>query len=277
MQRCVTIAAIVFAACSPPAPDTQPDRPHPEIDRAFEQDRTGWPALHEAALEGDLAAVRELVENGADLRAKNADSQWTALHIAALYDKERVLAYLVDSWKEQFGEPPGLNDLLFTAVIHGNQYSAQYLLEQGANPNQVSHDFEPQLRVAATHGHQETLVLLLKHGADVHAVTTGGLTALHGAAEKGAEGVRVLLEYGADVNAQADNGYTPLHTAAEHGHAEAVRVLLENGADAEARDSEGRVAEDIALQKGHVEVVRALRESPGIATPERGNDTIPSR
>jgi ankyrin repeat protein len=235
-------------------------RDHVDYARAVEQDRSEWSELHLAALEGDMDRVVELVDAGADVRAENPGSLWTPLHIAALYDREMVLKYLVETWRYQYDTEPDMDSLLFAAAIHGNHHCVKYLLEEGGDPNgQRSHDFEPQLHVAASHGHLETLKLLLEHGADIDARTpTLGLTALHGAAEKGLPGVQTLVEHGADVDARAANGYTPLHVAAERGHADVAAYLIEHGADADAVTETGRTARDLAVRNDRADVVKTL-------------------
>ncbi len=255
-------SAAAIACCSGPVPQDQVARTHVDYDRAVEQDKRDWSPLHLAALEGDMERVAALVDAGADVRAENPGSLWTALHIASLYDKERVLQFLVETWRHQYDDEPDIDGLLFTAVIHGNHHCVDYLLAQGGDPNaRRSHDFEPQLYVAASHDHQETVELLLANGVDFEATTTSGLTALHGAATKGVRGVRLLLEHGADPNARAANGYTPLHVAAESGRAEAVAYLLAHGADPNALTDGGRTARELAVRNERVDVVRVLDTS----------------
>ena len=76
-------------------------------------------------------------------------------------------------------------------------------------------------------------------GADVRAVSTGGVTALHWAAANPAK-VRLLLDAGADVNAASQIGRTPLIVAASaNGSAEAVQLLLAKGAKVNVADDVG--------------------------------------
>lgn len=254
--------AIFLNACSAPVPEPQIQRVHIDHHRAVEQDKSDWSELHLAALEGDMDRVVELVKAGADVRVENPGTRWTPLHIAALYDKEQILKYLVEVWRYEHDTEPDIDGLLFSAAIHGNHHAVEYLLEQGGDPNKRrSHDFESQLHVAASHGHQETLELLLEYGANLHDRTPNlKKTPLHGAAEKGLSGVRTLVEHGAEIDARDAAGYAPLHVAAEHGQAGAVAYLLEHGADPKAKSSTGRTPRDVAIRNDRAEVVKILDE-----------------
>ncbi len=89
---------------------------------------------------------------------------------------------------------------------------------------------------AARAGDVVTVRALVGQGSDVNATRGDGLTALHGAAERGnADVVRLLLERGARVDAATRIGaYTPLHLAARRGDAQVVRLLLGAGANPNA-------------------------------------------
>lgn len=101
---------------------------------------------------------------------------------------------------------------------------------------------------------------LLRQGADVNGALGDGMTALHWAAQHGAEDVaRTLIGAGADVRAATRIGHhTPLHVAAKEGHAAVVRVLTEAGADVNARTTTGAVALHFAAASGSVEAIAAL-------------------
>jgi hypothetical protein len=134
--------------------------------------------LHEAASSGHEAVVRLLLENGADVKAKNINGR-TALHEAAGVGHDAVV---------------------------------QQLLENGADVKAKGNNGWTALHGAAGGGHEAVVRLLLENGADVKAKNNYGRTALHEAAGAGHEAVvRLLLENGADVNAKADYGQMVLH------------------------------------------------------------------
>ena len=51
--------------------------------------------LHDAAAARDLAKVRQLLDQGANVNARNRSDQWTPLHWAAVSDKTDVAAALI--------------------------------------------------------------------------------------------------------------------------------------------------------------------------------------
>jgi len=155
----------------------------------------------DAAMEGDVAAVRALLAGGADVNAAQGDGM-TALHWAA----ER-----------------------------GNAELAEMLLYAGAAVEPVTRigGYTP-LHIAARTGSDAVAQMLLDAGADAAAAAPGtGTTPLHLAATAGsAPLVAALLDGGADPDAREDVwGQTPLIFAASMNRADAVRALLAAGAD----------------------------------------------
>ena len=155
----------------------------------------------DAAMRGDVATVRELLQQGLDVNAAQGDGM-TALHWAA---------------------------------DRGDAELADMLVYAGADVRAVTRigQYTP-LHLAARRGSPAILGSLIAAGSDVTALTgNSGATALHLAAAGGnPEAIAVLLDAGADPDAQeAEWGQTPLTFAAAGNRADAIRVLLERGAD----------------------------------------------
>ena len=161
--------------------------------------------LAEAAMRGDAARVRALIEAGADVNAALGDGM-TALH-----------------WSAERGD----NDI------------ASLLLSAGArveSPTRLG-AYRP-LHLAARGGHASVVRELLQAGALPNpGTTTGVVTPLHLAAASGsASSVAVLIEHGADVDrGETAWGQTPLMFAAAAGRVQTIRALLDGGADADLR------------------------------------------
>jgi len=154
----------------------------------------------DAAMSGDVSAVRALLKERAEVDAAQGDGM-TALHWAAEL---------------------------------GNQEIASLLLTAGANPRAATRIARhTPLHVAAIGGHSVVAGLIAAAGADVNATTTTGATALHFAATAGSGATATLLvDRGADVNAREPQwGQTPLMFAAAAGRTDVVKLLMARGAD----------------------------------------------
>lgn len=118
------------------------------------------------------------------------------------------------------------------------------------------------LHEAAKYNRTNTMEVLLSDPnwrASVVATTTGGLTALHMAAEAGHEhAVALLLRAGANVDKKDQEGWTPLHRASKQGKESIVRLLLSHKADCNVPDQGGWTALHCAAAGGHVETTLKL-------------------
>ena len=219
----------------------------------------GESPIADAAMRGDAAAVRALLQQHIDVQAAQGDGM-TALHWAA---------------------------------EHGNQDIAALLLDAGANPRAETRigRYTP-LHVAAKGGHAAVIRRLVDAKADVSAVTTTGATALHFASAGGnRETVAILLDAGSVVNAREPQWeQTPLMFAAGSGRTAVVKLLLARGADARATakvvdlaernredntESRARNARVAAIQK-ELAAARATTAPAGAPAPPRaarGGDT----
>jgi len=119
---------------------------------------------------------------------------------------------------------------LMRAARSADVVTMRLLLEKGANPKLTTNDGNNALMFAAgvgwrdkyTRGTEaeafEALKVMMETGLDVRAANNKGETALHGAADRGADSiVQYLVEHGADVNAKSKRGYTPLDAALGKG------------------------------------------------------------
>src|SRR5262245_6693186 len=119
---------------------------------------------------------------------------------------------------------------LMRAARSADVVTMRLLLERGADPKLTTSDGNNALMFAAgvgwrdkyTRGTEaeafEALKVMMQTGLDVRAANNKGETALHGAADRGADSiVQYLAEHGADVNAKSKRGYTPLDAALGKG------------------------------------------------------------
>jgi uncharacterized protein len=184
----------------------------------------------DAAMRGDLQALRAAIARKADVNAPQADGS-TALHWAA--ERDDVEA-------------------------------ADLLIEAGARVVARTREGVTPLQLAAINGSAAMLDRLLKTGADVNApLTPAGDTALMMAARTGkTDAIRVLLEAGASVNkSEGWGGTTPLMWAVSEGHTAAARLLIEAGADVSARSHYVAAANGRGFE-GRTPVARSAEGKP---------------
>jgi cytochrome c len=150
-------------------------------------------AIHDAAKNGDVAALTATLDSGADANASD-----------------------------------GIATPLYYAIDRAHLEAAKLLIARGANVN-LAAKWGPPLLVAAESGKPEFVKLLLDAGADAAAVFKG-ITALHTVARNGClDCVVALVENGADVNALTSLRQPPIHFAKEKGHEAIAGYLRSHG------------------------------------------------
>ena len=238
----------------------------------------------EAARTADWAAVRALVEQGADVTAPQGDGT-TALHWAGYWDEGDMAALLLDAGADanattDLGVTP-----LWTACENGSAQMTRILLEVGADPNAALLSGETLLMTATHSGSAAVIEQLLAAGADVNTAEQGrGQTALMWAvAQRHPDVVEALLAHQPDVHARSDvrtevvktspepwnpdyiidllqGGYTPLLFAARVGDLDSARLLVAAGADVNDTAPYGTSATVVAAHSGHGELAAFLLE-----------------
>ena len=161
----------------------------------------GGSPIADAAMKSDLAAIRTLIKQGADVNAARGDGM-SGLHWAAEKNHAEIASLLVYA---------GANTAAVTRI---GQYTPLHVAARAASPAVVE--------------------VLLKAGAAVDAkANPSGATPLHLAANAGsAPVIKALVAAGADKNArEAEWGQTPLMFAAAWNRVDAIKALTAAGAD----------------------------------------------
>lgn len=198
-------------------------------------------AVFTAIDDGDVAALRELVEHDETLAAARDEHGVSALMRARYLDRMEMVEALVQAGPEL--------DVFEAAALGATERLRDLLDREPALVRAWSPDGAQPLHFAAFFAHPEAARVLVERGADVNAVARGfnDVTPLHSAAAGGSREISLLLlEHGADPNARQGGGFTALHAAAQHGDAELARALLAAGADATAATDDGKTARDFA-------------------------------
>jgi ankyrin repeat protein len=254
-----------------------------------------------AIRQGNLAAVRAIVEKNPALVKSGDDAGFTPLHIAATAGRVDIIEYLLERGADLEARTAGGQTPLFQTVPLASEQAFERLLGKGANLNArdsrgqnilqfaltwrrpamvdliLQHGFSPDtggmgaqamLDEAANAGIESLVTTLISRGVAVDPGTRNGTTLLHSAARGGLPALADrLVKLGARTNARDRHGLTALHIAAFYGRDAVVPVLLAAGADLEARAADGRSALDMARDCGSESIVALLRARGAMTGP----------
>ena len=227
----------------------------------------------DAAKADDLSAVRQLIQEQADVNAPLSDGSsallWAAYHSNAEMTKDLLAARAAVDVANRYGVTP-----LLQASRNGDVQVMQALLGAGADPTRWHPEGETPLMAAARTGNSDAVRLLLSRGAFVNAVDPfQEESALMWASAQGhLEVVKALLASGADPNLKAhvtqitnrknadhpSGGFTALMFAARNGHSDVVKALIAAGADPKLTNADGATATIIAIVNDRLDMAKQL-------------------
>ena len=170
-----------------------------------------WAPLLATVASGDLQAVENLLDKGADVNAKgeggyvSGEGGLSAFHVAA-WDGQKDIVELLITRGADVDEKAN-----FAAWLYDGSWTPLYF--------------------AICHHHSDVAEFLLTRGADVNVKDERDLMPLHLALYKGLTNLaEILVARDADVNARGTWSLTPLQIATKKGYTEFVTILREHGA-----------------------------------------------
>ena len=196
--------------------------------------------LVRAAKQGDEKELTRLIDQGADVNARDADGSTALMWACASSNCLRVAKLLVARG----------------ADVNARDNSGKTALTRADDRGAFT--AEDQLVL------QEFKEFLLKHGAvdeQLASVKDKNRVLLVASGKGYFSVVKRLVQEGGNVNYRGNLGQTALIEASGSGYVEIVRFLLEKGADPRLRDGAGNSALTYATNRGHKEVQLLLQKA----------------
>jgi uncharacterized protein len=254
--------------------------------------------LVQAAARADLAAVRMLLRERAEVNGPDADGS-TALHHAVWADDLAMTDELIKAGANVAATNVFRITPIYIATENGNAAIARRLLDAGANVNTTDSTGDTLLMAAVRAGNRDLVQLLLERGAEVNTSEPDlGHTALMYAVREDAAGlVSLLLARGAAIEASTrvgakpavrppgagggshgvgivrsgvppqgeqlptPGGMTPLLFAARDGALASAKTLVGAGAKLNTADPNGMTPLMMAITNNHLDVAELLVET----------------
>lgn len=211
--------------------------------------RAGRSEVADAAMKGDRAALRTLIQQKADVNAAQIDGA-TAVHWAVYKDDLEMLEMLAGAGaKVSAANREGITPL-YMASLYGNARMIGRLLKAGASAKEVGPHGETMLMLAARNGNPDAITLLIAAGANVNArEPLRGTTALMWAVEqRHPAAVAALLDGKADFKLRSAGAGLPRNYVANRVNTATVEAAAKRFAAAAAA---GRTYEEqLALESG---------------------------
>ncbi|XP_072294824.1 CARD- and ANK-domain containing inflammasome adapter protein [Eucyclogobius newberryi] len=245
--------------------------------------KDAW-TLHRAAQEDDWHQIECLVQNGAEIEARDCQNK-TALFYAVAEGYENTVSALLKAGakvdyeilneaikqkqnsvlKMLFDKARGaaseedLNFAVFSSVRQNRDTALLALIDSGADINIFDKQGYSPLLLSAEMGHSQVFRVLLEKQANRDATLSDRSSVLHLAALGGSVPImKELLEKGLNPNTPGPKAQTPLHLAAALHTPDVVHLLLTAGAQINSTAQDGVTPLHVASQHGNEEIVACL-------------------
>jgi len=187
--------------------------------------------LHAAAARGDVATLTQLLSAKADINQRDAYGR-TPLHVATFAKQRAAVRALIQAGADTGALENDRYDAVTIAAVADDEETLRTLLSLGASAKLVTSRYDGTALIAAAHlGHDGVVRQLIAAGAPLDHVNNLHWTATiesivlgNGGARHQAT-LRALVEAGANLQLTDRHGKTPLDLARSYGYAEMVRLL----------------------------------------------------
>lgn len=190
-----------------------------------------YDGLFRAAHVGDVASIRELASDGANVNARDRQGR-TPAHVAAFASRDEALRALAEVGADMNALEGRAYDVVTIAAVADDPDLMTLAIELGNDPGLITSPYDGTALIAAAHlGHAEVVRRLIAAGAPLDHVNNLHWTAVMEAVVLGDGGenhqavLDALLAAGADRTLADRDGVTPLEHAERRGFAEMVARL----------------------------------------------------
>jgi ankyrin repeat protein len=191
----------------------------------------GYRGLHAAAARGDMATLTQLLSTKADINQRDAYGR-TPLHVATFAKQRAAVRALIQAGADTDALENDRYDAVTIAAVADDEDTLLTLLSLGASAKLVTSRYDGTALIAAAHlGHDGVVRQLIAAGAPLDHVNNLHWTATIESIVLGNGGTRhqatlkALVEAGANLQLTDRHGKTPLDLARSYGYAEMVRLL----------------------------------------------------
>jgi len=237
-------------------------------------------ALLNAAEEGDLQKVNDLLDKGAHVNVRGENGT-TPLMWAAWNGNIEMAMLLVKrgadvNARTELGAADAHGEtVLMIASFQGHVEMVELLISKGVRVNDVDGKGRTARMFGAVNGHESVVRILKEREILEAAAARARLTpedrerldiALLDSMRRGdTRHIRSLLDAGADANVKDESGWSALMWASVRNQYTVAELLIERGADVNAQDSRGKNVLDFTTEHGSKEVAELLVEHEATA------------
>ena len=210
-------------------------------------------SLQEAAAQGDVTKIEEMIKKGVDVNSRECSLKKTALHWSAMHNHMAVVEMLLSYGADvDARDSSGISSLHY-AIRDGRKDIVELFLVNSTviNTRDVSGDTPLHYASRNKKVGKDLAELFITKGADVNAKNNAGQTPLDIAlSENNMDIATLLVNNGAKVSS--------FHNAAAVGQYEQVKGFLDRGVDVNVKNDAGRKPLDMAVQGRHKDIAQLL-------------------